>query len=310
MNTKDLRWFREVIRTGSISSAAEHLFVSQQGLSKSLKNLENKLGVPLLIRTPNGIEPTPYGKFLYDRSAALLLEWDAITMEIERMSQMERGYLRLCSAYGILRILSLDFILDFQKKYPNINIEYLEFPDLQVDGELEQGNCDVAFHVMGIDEYRAADGAVKGENDNEGFYSFDMFSSGTSLLVYEGHPLAERKRVSFQELREETFIVESRAFQINHLFRRRCNEAGFEPNIIFQTSGFGLCHKLCQQKRGLSIVVDRISQDMTGSGMVKIPLEEEIAWNVQMLCRREFANNDMIRLFENYTKSYITEHGI
>lgn len=94
------------------------------------------------------------------------------------------------------------------------------------------------------------------------------------------------------------------------MFRRKCNEAGFEPNIIFQTSGFGLCHKLCQQKRGLSIVVDRISQDMTGTGMMKIPFEEEIKWNVEMLCRKEFADNHMIRLFEDYTKNYINIHSI
>lgn len=296
MNTKELRWFREVVRTGSISSAAEHLFVSQQGLSKSLKNLEEKLGVPLLTRTPNGVCPTPYGQFLYDRSASLLLEWDAITMEIERMSQMERGFIRLCSAYGILRILSTDFILDFQTEFPHINIEYMEFPDLQVDEELYQGNCDVAFHVSG-------------EKDDR-FYSIPLFSSDISLLVYEDHPLAKQQTVSFQDLREENFIIESRAFQINHMFRRKCNEAGFEPNIIFQTSGFGLCHKLCQQKRGLSIVVDRISQDMTGTGMMKIPFEEEIKWNVEMLCRKEFADNHMIRLFEDYTKNYINIHSI
>lgn len=296
MNTKELRWFREVVTCKSISGAAERLYVSQQGLSKAIKSLEQKLSVPLLIRTPNGVEPTPYGKFLYDRSARLLLEWDAITMEMERMSQMERGFLRLCSAYGILRILSPDFILDFQKQFPEVNIEYIEFPDLQVDSELEHGNCDVAFHVAG--------------EVNEAFYRVPMFSSNISLLIYEDHPLADLNIISFADLRNELFIIESRAFQINGMFRRKCNEAGFEPNVIFQTSGFGLCHKLCQQKRGLSVVVDRISQDMTGTGLKKIPFEEPMEWKVEMICRKEFADNNMIQLFKKYTMDYIENNGI
>lgn len=86
MNIKDIRWFREVVSRGSISNAAEHLFVSQQGLSKSIKSLEEKLKVPLLVRTSNGVEPTPYGKYLYDKSASILLQWDALLIEIERMS--------------------------------------------------------------------------------------------------------------------------------------------------------------------------------------------------------------------------------
>ena len=116
--------------------------------------------------------------------------------------------------------------------------------------------------------------------------------------------------MSFFDLKEEEFIIESSYFRIHHIFRKKCIDAGFQPNIIFQTSGFGLCHKLCQQKRGLSIVVDRISQDMTGTGMKKIPFEEDMIWQVEMICRQDFATNDMIKLFSKYTREYIKMNNI
>lgn len=52
MNFKELKWFQEICRYKSITRAAASLYVSPQGLSKGIKNLENQLGVSLFIRTP------------------------------------------------------------------------------------------------------------------------------------------------------------------------------------------------------------------------------------------------------------------
>ena len=64
MDMKNLKWFQEVCRCGSITKAAANLFITPQGLSKGIKNLENELEVTLLERTPNGVSLTPYGECL------------------------------------------------------------------------------------------------------------------------------------------------------------------------------------------------------------------------------------------------------
>ena len=108
--------------------------------------------------------------------------------------------------------------------------------------------------------------------DLEGFQSIPMFSSSISLLVYEGHPLTEKD---------------------------------IRPNIIFNTSGFSLCHKLCRQKKALSIVVDRISQDMESMHLKKIPFEQPLEWSVSMIYKKEFEQNRLIRIFRDYTLDYL-----
>ena len=90
MNTKDLWWFQEICRCKSITKTAANLYISG----------------------------TQYGKYLYEKSEVLLKELQLLTTELEHMKQMENGFLRLCSAYGILRILSPDFILQFEKNIP------------------------------------------------------------------------------------------------------------------------------------------------------------------------------------------------
>lgn len=82
-------------------------------------------------------------------------------------------------------------------------------------------------------------------------------------------------------------------------------EKGVRPNIIFNTSGFSLCHKLCAQKKALSVVVDRISQDMGNSLLRKIPFEHPLEWSVSMIYKKEFEHNRLIRVFREYTMDYL-----
>ena len=78
----------------------------------------------------------------------------------------------------------------------------------------------------------------------------------------------------------------------------KCREAGFEPNIAFETSGFSLCHKMVQQNKGISVTVDFIFDDMTGSNLVMIPFEgEPLYWITNMLIREGNVINTDVELF-------------
>src|SRR3954463_6978049 len=63
----DLRVLMSVVQAGSMGKAAKHLATSQPAISRSISDLENALGVRLLDRGPQGIEPTRYGRALLKR---------------------------------------------------------------------------------------------------------------------------------------------------------------------------------------------------------------------------------------------------
>lgn len=296
MNTKELIWFREVCGSKSITKASQNLYVSPQGLSKTIKNLEQELGVELLIRTPNGVELTPYGEMLYDRSGILLNDYHKIQADLNLLKQQDLGYIRLSSAYGVLRLLSPDFIFNFNKEYPQVSLEYAEFPDSYVDKEIAENSSDIGFAV--------------GPVDNSEFVKALLFSSDIRLLVHESHPLAKKDMVDFRDLEGEPMIIESHLFKIHTIIAKKCQEKGFSPNVIFNTSGFSLCHKLCRQKRGISVVVDLISADMPSSELKIIPFSEECRWEVYMICKKEFADLKYISLFRNYTQEYLKTHKL
>ncbi|WBU62769.1 LysR substrate-binding domain-containing protein [Paracoccus aerodenitrificans] len=71
MDSRQLRYFREIIESGSLSAAARSLSVAQPSLSQLVRNLEHELNVELLIRTARGISATEAGQRLY-RHACLI----------------------------------------------------------------------------------------------------------------------------------------------------------------------------------------------------------------------------------------------
>ena len=95
------------------------------------------------------------------------------------------------------------------------------------------------------------------------------------LLVNEQDSLSEQESVTIEDLKNRPLYIESSQFAIYHLIMKKCEEAGFQPDIAFQTSGFSLCHKMVKENKGISVTVDFVFDDMKEQGLRLIPFSEE-----------------------------------
>ena len=89
MTIKELEEFRMICQRGSLARASKELFMSPQGLSRVLKNLENELECTLLDRVASGIELTESGQRLYDYANTVLSEYDKLKKEIDMIRASE-----------------------------------------------------------------------------------------------------------------------------------------------------------------------------------------------------------------------------
>ena len=74
MNTKILKCFQTVYEEKNLGRAARRLYITPQGLSKNIRQLEEELGSSLFLRTAQGMEPTEGGHFLYEKSERVIRE--------------------------------------------------------------------------------------------------------------------------------------------------------------------------------------------------------------------------------------------
>lgn len=93
MTFGQLQYILEIYRTGSVSKAAENLFVTRPGVSLSLRNLETELGYPIFVRTQQGLVPSPQGELVLEYASRICETRDLIN-EIGkgRKTRMEVAY--------------------------------------------------------------------------------------------------------------------------------------------------------------------------------------------------------------------------
>ena len=122
INLNLYKTFYDVAKSGSISKAAQNSFTSQPAISKSIKKLEEELGVQLFYRNLNGVQLTDRGlELLYfvEKSYNNLIIAERNMLETETL---ERGKLSIGMPSNIGSFFLFDKIMDFHKKYPNIEI--------------------------------------------------------------------------------------------------------------------------------------------------------------------------------------------
>ncbi len=90
MTFQQLRYILEVYHTGSISKAAENLFVTRPSVSLSVSNLETELGYPIFVRTQSGLHPSPQGQLVLEYASRICETHDLIkNIGVEKRRRIE-----------------------------------------------------------------------------------------------------------------------------------------------------------------------------------------------------------------------------
>ena len=260
MTIKELEDYQVICNKGSLNKAAKALFITPQGLSRVLKNLETELDCTLVNRVASGLELTESGKCLLEYARKVTAEYEKMKEKIGSIQESAQGSVDLLMAYDIIRLLGPDCFTEFQQMYPGISFTYREYPDRVTERMLaeEQGSAALSIGPFAGDLFRIQ----------------PLMICRLSLVVYEGHPLCKKTEVTVADLKEEPLHLENSAYKINEFVQRSCWLRGFEPNIVFEASSFDICYKMCRMKKGISVVLDFVHEDMKTEGLVKIPFAE------------------------------------
>ena len=262
MNTNDLKYYLAICQERSFAQAAKNLFLTQQGVGKIIRRLEDELGVQLLVRTPGGIEPTECGYLLEKRARYIIDYLDSMEQEFQEIAWNDRGAIRLASAYGILNSLSADCLWNFRNQY-GVDLQYTEHPDVHVEALVQKGSANIGFAIQPVDDRY--------------FDRIPLSSHRLYVIVNKKHPLSSKKEVEYVDLHQQNLIIENNEFKLHQFLQQQCQLYKVVPNIVFETSGLILCHKMVRQNKGISITVDYMLQDASYDNVVAIPLADPAA---------------------------------
>lgn len=145
INLNCLKIFETVYRTGSMTKAAEELFLTQSGVSQHIKSLEDGLGIKLFERVNKQLQPTRKGQKLYNKTLISLQGLEGVINEVCETELAMEGTVRIGMPiqFGVDRLLPKIAILS--NRYPNVNFNIEMGVATQIRDMLLKGELHFAF---------------------------------------------------------------------------------------------------------------------------------------------------------------------
>lgn len=256
----DLRLFRYALASaehGSFRRAASALNVEQSTVSRGVRSLEHRVGTELFERDHAGIRPTPAGNRFLEEAT---LGFDHLRRALQRAEATQRG------EHGELTVgVSVPFSVlgglfeRFRSGHNGVSVEIVESTSGASSALVQQRSVDVAF--------------VGGPHGNGPAQSLYMRDEPMMAVLPKSHPLAGARKVSFEDLRLERFILGASGMgpDVQEHLAKRLVKWGVEPRVQLHRVGYCNLINMVALGFGVTFVIGTAARAVT-DGVVVVPL--------------------------------------
>jgi DNA-binding transcriptional LysR family regulator len=198
LRLRDLHVFSTVVQRGSMAKAAQQLGVSQPAISEVIADLEHALGVRLLDRSAQGIEPTIYGDALLKRSVAVFDELKQSIRDIEFLSDPTVGQVRIGSMEAPWFTLLPDVIRRFSQQCPRIEV----YTDLIDHSEVFRALRERRYDCVLMAIYRGFQDKVAADDLTVEI----LYDDSQTVTACARSKWARRRKIDLAELIDEPWV--------------------------------------------------------------------------------------------------------
>lgn len=288
MKLLQMRYFQTVCRYGSITKAAEELFVSQPTISFCLKELEEEFGVKLFHRRHNRLMLTVEGQFFLDKVNYILKSVDALTTQMKDMGN-NHNHVKIAVPAMISTFLFPQMFNAYTQIYPNVELEMLETGSLQTRKLVDANSVDLGVTIL----------------DNFVSDSYNMLPLVSTELVFcvsKKHRLAQRKHISFGELADEHIIIFKADSYQNIFIKRAFSEVNVEPKILLYSSQLYTIKQFLGYGNAGAFLYRQVAE--TDSDLVCIPLDQPIIQEIVLIWSKSSSLYSDSENFIQFAKQY------
>ncbi|QFU01106.1 HTH-type transcriptional regulator CynR [Halomonas sp. THAF5a] len=242
---RKLRYFLAVADSGRVTQAAVDLNVSQSSITTGVRELEEQLGVSLFQRTAQGMRLTQEGVRFQQQVIHIFQAVDEAFDNLQDHQPQLEGDLNLAVSYTVAGYFLPSLVARFQRRYPWVQLRLFEASRPEIEQGLLSGRFDLAIALISN-----LDGAAPIERQS-------LTHSPRRLWVCSHHPLLSRDTVSLRDLAHHPYIMLT-VDEADQTAIGYWQQAGLEPNTLFQTSSVEAVRSLVANGTGISILSDMV----------------------------------------------------
>lgn len=272
MEFHQLRSFVEVVRQGGFTQAAKTLHATQSTISKQVAQLEQRLGVLLLERNGPNLRLTDAGTLVLRRADELLRLRQDLYSELDDLSQLARGELRLGLPLLGGEVMFAELFAAYRQRYPNIVVRLFEGGSKLMEEALLRGELDIGGSLT----------------PNDPALAFQPFcNEPLDVLLPEAHELAECDSIALAQLKDAPFLLYQQSFTLNDRLLLACRQAGFTPREVGRSGQADFLAALVAAGQGVVLLPRIVARTLERPGLRRVPLvEPDLRWDIAFVWRQ------------------------
>lgn len=292
MNLQQLRVLRETVRHNfNLSEVALAIFGSQSGVSKSIKELEDELGLQIFVRKGKRVLGlTDPGRAVLEHAERALAEVDNIKRVAQQVTMADEGRLVLATTHTQARYSLPEIVRAFRLQFPKVQLALRQASPPEIAGLLETGEADVAI-------------ATESLKTNSLFATFGFFNWYHGVIVPRGHALsvkaAKGEALSLQDLSQFPIITYHEGFTGRSMIDETFAKAGLEPYVVMEALDADVIKAYVALGMGIGIVASIAYDEEADRELALLDASELFSQNTTLLAVRKG------RLLPGYAMAFV-----
>jgi len=243
LKLRDLNILLAVAEAGSMAKAATRLAISQPAVSRAIADMEHTLGVRLLDRSPQGIEPTQYGQALLKRGLAVFDELKQGIQDIEFLSDPGAGELRIGASAALSEGIVAAVVDQLSRRYPRVVFQIVLGGTLALIGGLRARHIELGFV------------RTLGKDSDEDLNQEVLYEEPLVVVAGKENPLVRRRNLRLSDLLNEPWTWPLPGTFFDSLVVDAFRQSGLKPpRATLYTDGINVRVKLAKTGRFLAVV--------------------------------------------------------
>lgn len=259
MELRQLKYFVRVAECLNYSEASRQLNITQSTLSQQVKQLENELGVALLVRDSHHVRLTDLGEAFLPQARRTLSAATTCLDRIRDIQQLGSGELNIGSTYSFLPLLK-ETVLQFIKQYPGVKLNICCHSMETLMKMLEEEKIDIAL-------------SYKSPDTHSEITSHIMFDNRLAVVVSDTHPLASQESVRLADLERFPFAMPAKGLQARNTFDRITQGLDYRFNVRLEINEVNVLLDLVRCSDRLVTVVSQAAVART-PGLKSLTLDQ------------------------------------
>lgn len=247
-----LAYFQKAAQLQHLSKAAAELHIAQPSLSRTIRGLEEELGVPLFDRQGRGIVLSRYGQTVLHYADRILQSVESMRREVQEQKHQEETTVTL-SLYAASKIIP-PLLTDFRKQHPDVRLQILQ--QETADAGTVKADLSLFSSMMPI----------------TGKHAVMLLEEEILLAMPESDPRAHLRKVPLQDFASDGFIGLQSGKSLRTIMDTYCAMAGFTPRINLECDSPGTVREFIRAGLGVSFVPSITWGSVAGEKVALVPI--------------------------------------